>query len=350
MSPAPNDRSGRLVLSGAAMMTLAGSGRRLAAPTAGRFRKEAVVAADLATRAEATPSGPGRLADRPSEMATETIGALLGEGVLDGCPPSRRGLVIGSGAAGMDQTMTVTTDSLTRDPPYLVGSALVPACVMNYASALCAIRYDIRGPNVTVTAGRVTGLAALAYGRRLLRCGRADLVVCGAYEDWNERRTAIERLLAGDRAGGERPVPGEGCCVFLLETAGHARLRGRPALAELVALEAGTATGTVDRHTVLAGVLDRALRRAGVDGADVAVAVTSADDERTCRSALPDATWVRPAEVVGDTYGAEAAFQLAAALLADRDGPDRLAVVAATDPDGQVGCAMLRLAAPYGDE
>lgn len=320
-----------VVLSGMAMTTPDGVAGGLAPAHARRG-----VVTDLRTRLEAARVGPSRLADRPSEMAADAVEAVLGD-ALDGCPPARRGLVLGSGAVGIDQSMTLTTESLTRPRPYNVSPALVPACVMNYASALCAIRFDLQGPNATVTAGRVTGLAALTYAERLIRLGRADLVVCGAFEDLNDRRTAFQEII-----GGAHAPPGEGCCVFLLETAGQAELGGRPVLAEIAALESGIVTG--DEGDALSGIVGRALDRAGAAGADIAVAaVTGDEEERLLRPLLPNAGWIRPAEVVGDTLGAAAAFQVGAAVLTDGASPGRLALVVATDPDGQAGSAVLRL-------
>lgn len=329
--PAP---TATVVVSRVAMMTAAGTGAELAGATP--YPAGSAVT-DLVTPTEAVPAGPGRLADRPSEMATATVGALL-DGVADGCPPGRRGLVLGSGAAGMDQSMTVTTDSLTRTRPFNVSPALVPACVMNYASALCAIAHDLQGPNITVTAGRATGLAALTYGWRLIRRGRADIVACGAYEDLNERRAAIDALITG---GGTEL--GEGCCAFVLETSAHAAAHGRPVLAEILAIEASaTATGT-SSSACIADVIAAALERSGTGGDEVDIAVTSATDEPACRPVLPNATWLRPHETVGDTFGAEAAFQVAAATLSERGDTERTAVVVVSDLDGQLACAVLRL-------
>jgi len=326
-----------IVLSGMAMTTAGGVAGRLGPVPAG-----VGVVSDLQTRAEPEPAGPSRLADRPSAMATDALDVLLSD-VLEDCPPERRGLVLGSGSAGIDQSMTLTSTSLTRARPYNVPPALVPACVMNYASALCAIRFDLQGPNATVTAGRVTGLAALGYAERLLRLNRADLVVCGAYEDLNDRRTALQAVLDAD---GGYAAPGEGCCVFLAETASRASRHGRPILAEIVALDSGVAACRGDRAVVLGHVVGRALTRAGAAGEEIALVSVSGDEQRLLGPVLPNARWIRPADVVGDTLGAAAAFQVGGAVLAERpSSAPTLAMVVATDPDGQIGCAVLRLPA-----
>jgi 3-oxoacyl-[acyl-carrier-protein] synthase II len=331
-----------IVLSGLAMTTPAGIARELAHPSALRTTASRGVVTDIEAQADPAPAGPGRLADRPSAMATDTLEALL-DNALETCPPARRGLVLGSGAAGIDQSMTVTTDSLTRTRPYNVSPALVPACVMNYASALCAIRFDLQGPNVTVTAGRVTGLSAITYARRLLRQDRADLVICGTYEDLNDRRVAIGNLAA---ANGSHGAPGEGCCVFLLEKKSQAARQERPVLAEILALEFGVVTSAGDEQVMLVDVVERALSRAGVNGGDVILAAASGDEQTALHASVPNAEWIVPAEVIGDTLGSAAAFQIAAAVLSRQAALGGIALVVAIDPDGQVGCAVLRLPVP----
>lgn len=287
----------------------------------------------FATGDDSTVASRVRLADRPSAMALAAIASLLPDGAARSWDPARRALVLGSGAAGIDQSMTVTRDSLTRPRPDNVNPALVAACVMNYASAQAAIRFDLRGPNATVTCGRVTGLAALGYARRLLAAGRADAVICGAYEDMNERRTGIAA------AAGVAGPAAEGCCVLLVESAERARAHGRPVLAEVLAVETGVFTEPGDAHDALRSVAERALRRAEAVPEDVGLVVPGGDEDP-----LPGARVVRPAEAVGDAFGAAAALQLAAAVIAGSRGT--LALVTATDPDGHAGACLLRVADP----
>jgi 3-oxoacyl-[acyl-carrier-protein] synthase II len=276
------------------------------------------------------PSSRVRLADRPSAMALATIEALLADGVREGWPSSRRALVLGSGAAGIDQSMTLTRDSLTRPRPDNVNPALVPACVMNYASAQAAIRFGLRGPNATVTAGRLTGLAALGYARRLLDRDRADAVIWGAYEDLCDRRVAIAE------AAGIIDPAAEACCAFLAEPARRARAVGRPVLAEVLALETGVFAELEDAAAVLRDAVDRALRRA-----DAALDLLVPSGEEDLRAAT---RVVRPAAVVGDAFGAASALQVAAAIAMGAHGG--LALVTSVDPDGHAGACLLRTFRP----
>ncbi|QXJ22381.1 3-oxoacyl-ACP synthase [Actinomadura graeca] len=287
---------------------------------------------DFRTEPPAGSGRPVRLIDRPSAMALAAIGTLLAGDVLDGWPPLRRGLVLAAGAAGIDQSMTLTRDSLTRPRPDNVNPALVPACVMNYASGQAAIAHGLRGPNATVTAGRAGGLAALRYARLLLARDRADAVVCGAYEDLNERRVAIAE------AAGVKATASEGCGVFLVEPRERALAAGRPVLAEILALESGVFAEPRDAAGVLADAVARALDAAGLVPADVRLLVPSGAEDAD-PPGLAHARAVRPAGLLGDAFGAAAAFQVAAAITAG-DGP---ALVTTLDPDGHAACCLLRV-------
>lgn len=294
---------------------------------------------DFRTEAPDPSSRPVRLVDRASAMALAAVGTLLDGDVLHGWPPGRRALVLGSGAAGIDQSMTLTRDSLTRPRPDNVRPALVPACVMNYASAQAAITYDLQGPNATVTAGRTTGLAALRYALLLLARGRADAVVCGAYEDLNQRRVAIAET------SGIKDPAAEGCCVFLVETAGRARAAGRFVLAEVLAVDGGVFAEPSDAAGVLAAAVQRALDSAGASPGEIELLVTSGTAETAdAYPGLADARTLRPAELIGDTFGAASAFQIAAAIASagSMGGRGGLALITTTDPDGHAGCCLLR--------
>jgi 3-oxoacyl-[acyl-carrier-protein] synthase II len=289
-----------------------------------------------------------RLKERSSALAVGTVAKLLAAADLTGVPAARRGIVLGSALASIDTFMDISRDSLAGAKPYFVDHKRVPACAMNYTSSQAAIRFDLRGPNVTVTAGRATGLVALTYARRLVRAGRADAVLCGAFEEVTARRLRIE--AAAGRLHHGTP-PGEGCCVFLLEAAGSAARGGRAALAELLGCAAGVFTDPQGGGDALAATVARALNRAGVDAQDVRAVVRGTpgggsltnQEARVIAGLVPGVPVVDPAALVGDTYGASAAFGVAAAIV-DADARHRAGVTLVTsiDPDGQVACGVLR--------
>ena len=358
----PGVRHGRMdvVISGMAVVSSLGIGTEpfLAGWHAGRssfvangegLAPRAALVHGLDADSDVVAVGLAGLKERSAELAVGAVAKLLAGVDLGDLPTSRRGIVLGSALAGIDSFMAMSRDSLAQAKPHFVDHKLVPACAMNYSSGQAAIRFDLRGPNVTVTAGRSTGLTALSYGRRLIRAGRADAMLCGAFEEVTTRRLRIE--AATGRLNDGTP-PGEGCCVFLLESAAAAERGRRISLATLLACAAGVFGDPESGGAALFGAITRGLRRAGVAAGDVGVVVRGTPGEgyfanqetAVVADLAPGAHVVDPAVLVGDTYGASAAFGVAAAIADGAQTSHRGGVVIVTsiDPDGQVACGVLR--------
>lgn len=288
-----------------------------------------------------------RVMDRVTALAAVAVGRLL-EGTDEPAPDAaeQTGLVLGTTTGSVQSMTDFTRESLQGARPFYVDPARMPNTVMNCAAGQCAIRYRLRGPNATVAGGRAAGLLALSYQRRLMGCGRARKVVCGAAEEFSVTRSWLEHHARPDGAG---PVLlGEGCAVVLSEDTPSG-----PALAELLAVRSQVYHGG-DPADALRQVALRTLAAAGV-GADEVWAVSpscppgpAGETERAVLADLfgPGALQRLPLLPFGDTGAASAAFQLVSVLSAlDRvlEAAGRPAVVSSVDRDGTVACAVLRL-------
>ncbi|MET7302460.1 beta-ketoacyl synthase N-terminal-like domain-containing protein [Embleya sp. NPDC005575] len=289
-----------------------------------------------------------RAMDRVTALAAVAVGRLL-EGVgADPAPdaPEHTGLVLGT-ATGSVQSMTdFTRESLQGARPFYVDPARMPNTVMNCAAGQCAIRYRLRGPNATIAAGRAAGLLALSYQRRLLSCGRARRVVCGAAEEYSATRSWLEHHARPD--GTDPALLGEGCAVMVGDGAPSG-----PVLAELLSVRSQVYHGDDPADAVRQVVL-RTLASAGVTADEVWAVSPSrppgpaGDQEWAALAGLfaPDALDRLPRLPFGDTGAASAAFQLVSVFSAlDRlpAAAGRAAVVSSVDRDGIVACALLRL-------
>lgn len=233
-------------------------------------------------------------------------------------------IVFGTTAGGVQTMSDFTRASLTGQRPYDVDPAVIPGVVMNCAAAQCAIWFGVTGPNATIAGGRVAGLLALAYGRRLLRAGRAAAVLCGAAEELSPVRSRLEPDV-GDL--------GEGAAVLRLEPPGSAT-----AIASVLAVDVAAGESIVRSAR-------KALDLAGVTAAQVGTVVTVTRAERDALRGVCAAGGPAPvAELTGDAGAAAALFAVAAAITAARE-PGELALIAAADPAGLAGAAVLRLAA-----
>lgn len=252
--------------------------------------------------------------DRVAGLAVTAVGPLVGD------PDAA--LVLGTTAGSVQSTMNLTRASLTGERPFDVEPAAIPSTAMNYAAGQCAIWHGITGPNTTIAGGRVAGLLALAYARRLLRVGRAPAVLCGAVEECSPGRSWLSPAAA---------VLGEGAAVLRLEPPG-----APGALGTVLAVDSQLAP--------IRQVVARVLQQAGIAPGVIWAACSPPDTltsmfEPPVLDRVPDVE-----ELVGDTGAAAASFQLAAAL-AMTAAAERFVVIADADPSGTAAAAVLRLAA-----
>jgi 3-oxoacyl-[acyl-carrier-protein] synthase II len=161
----------------------------------------------------------------------------------------RTATVIASGMGGFHTMMQATRTTDTRGVRKL-SPFTVPAFLVNLASGQVSIRHGFRGPIGAPVTACAASIQALADGARLIRCGEADIAVCGGSE------SCIERVSLGSFAAAHalsthfndtpecasRPfdiardgfVMSEGAAVLVIEALDHAVARGAEPLAELV--------------------------------------------------------------------------------------------------------------------
>ena len=293
-----------------------------------------------------------RSMDRVTGLAVSAVGALLADAERNRAVATgeRGALVLGTTTGSAQSMMDFTRDSLTGDAPYFVNPAHMPNTVMNCAAGQCAIWHHIHGPNTTIAGGRLAGLLALNYSRRLLDAGRASAVLCGSAEEYSTERAWLE--WHSRDADESAAVLGEGAGMMLLEPADTAPADA--VRAELLAVETGVfADGQLPG--VLGACVRRALDRAGVDPAEVwavspcgAAGVLGESESGVLRDMFGAAALepLRNTELLSDASAASVSLQLAAVLAVaerQRDAAGRVAVVTAVERDGATGAALLRL-------
>lgn len=288
-----------------------------------------------------------RAMDRVTALTIATVRDLVPERGVD--EPEHTALVLGGSAGSYQSIVDFTASSMTGDRPYLVDPARFPNTVMNKAAGQTAIWYGLKGPNATISGGRLTGLLALSYSTRLHRRGRAGMVLCGAVEEFTEQRCWIDWHAAGRPAVDTARPPGEGCAIFVMESAASAREHGRAPLAEVLGTGFAAFHDPAEVRKTLAGCVRSAVDRLGVEAAAIRVIAPNGDagplgvaERAAVGDVLGDGPreLVRVGELLGDTSAASAAFQLAGVLATPADG---LALITSVDPGGTVGCALVRL-------
>jgi 3-oxoacyl-[acyl-carrier-protein] synthase II len=305
-----------------------------------------------------------RSLDRTTQLALMACShALTGlSTVLTDHDRARTGVVMGTSTGSIRSSSEFTRETLVREKPYLVRANLFPNSVMNCCASQIAIWNSVRGVNATIAGGRLSSLAAVRYARNAITQGHIDRALVGGVEELCPQ-SAWAWYLSGALALGM--AVGEGCAVFVVETPAAAAAAGRTPMAEILGCETATPGAVVSRRGLIAGLAactERALRRSGVRPADVGtvslsaagpagMARTEEDGVRAALGGLPGRQ-LRPAKLLGETFSASGALQMATLLAVWRNaggtgeghgsGTGEVALVTSVGQDGNVGCLVMR--------
>ncbi|MBA2944516.1 beta-ketoacyl synthase N-terminal-like domain-containing protein [Streptomyces himalayensis] len=282
-----------------------------------------------------------------------SFGLVACKEVLEGLEGTEReggrtGVVLATNTGSVSTHSTLLYDTLTLEKPYLVNPGRFPNTVMNSTSGQIAIRNGLRGLNATVAGGQTASLLAFRHARLALSLGRAERLLVGGAEElsapaaWAWHRTGVLR---------EGAALGEGAAVFTVQKEAPAG----GVLAEILACEVRFTPDPRQYADGLADAVSRALDRSGVRPEEVDDVSLGAVhhrgleriEERGVRAALggglPRA--VRVADVLGETYSASGAMQLAALLglweAEEAVGP-RTALVTSVGRDGNAAALVVR--------
>ena len=192
----------------------------------------------------------------------------------------RFGVVVGTGAGGLDLIFENHTALLDRGPRR-VAPTLIAHMIPDAAAGAIAILLGAQGPNMAVTAACSTGGHSIGEAWETIRRGDADLMLAGGAEaPIHPTILASFANMRGLASDNERPdaackpfdarrdgfVLAEGAGVLAIEALDHALLRGAPILAELVGYgntcDAGDMVAADEQGRGVARAIAIALRKA----------------------------------------------------------------------------------------
>jgi len=160
----------------------------------------------------------------------------------------RFGVSVGAGLGGLPCLEHYHT-VLKERGPRRVTPFFIPMMIANLAGGNIAIRYQAKGPNLSVVTACATGTHSIGEGMKIIQRGTCDVMLAGGTEaavsplciagfnamkalsTRNDEPTRASRPFDKDRDGF---VPAEGSGVIVLEELEFALKRGAPILAELV--------------------------------------------------------------------------------------------------------------------
>jgi 3-oxoacyl-[acyl-carrier-protein] synthase II len=182
-----------------------------------------------------------RRMDRFQQFAMVSAGEAVADAGLSWPPknPFRYGVVMGSGMGGLDTVETAVLTYASKGPR-AIHPLTIPKAVTNLGPGMIAIKYGFKGTNFGVVNACTSGTTAIGEAFRLVREGRADVVVAGGAEAvvtrlsvaaFNSLRALSTRNDEPERAS--RPfdrdrdgfVIAEGAGMVVLESEEHARQR-----------------------------------------------------------------------------------------------------------------------------
>jgi len=91
------------------------------------------------------------------------------------------GVLIGTGIGGI-VTLLENYRILQERGPRRVSPFMIPMMMPNAASAVVAIEYGLRGPNLCIASACATGSHAIAEATEIIRRGQAQVMICGGSE------------------------------------------------------------------------------------------------------------------------------------------------------------------------
>lgn len=240
---------------------------------------------------QATPPKEQKKMDRFILFAMEAARQALeqaGWRAQDANAQERTATIIGSGVGGFGAIADAVRTTDSRGPRRL-SPFTIPSFLVNLAAGHVSIQHGFKGPLGAPVTACAAGVQAIGDAARLIRCGEADIAVCGGAEaaidrvslagfaaaralssGFNETPERASRPFDRDRDGF---VMGEGAGLLVIESLEHALARGAQPLAELVGygtsadayhLTAGPEDGSGARRA-----MTLALAQAGVSPAQV---------------------------------------------------------------------------------
>ncbi len=183
-----------------------------------------------------------QLAIAAARLAVED--ARLGNGQLDGWDS---GVIIGTGFGGQ-RSIEEFCEAYFSEGQGRRSALAIPKSMYNAPSSNIAIRFRMRGPNVTVTTACSSGANAIGQAFHLIRYGHAERMIAGGadapvtpvvMDAWKDMRVLSTRNDPPERAckpfsaNRDGFILSEGAGIVMLELLDDARERGAHIYAEI---------------------------------------------------------------------------------------------------------------------
>lgn len=177
------------------------------------------------------------------------IQAIKNSGLeLNSINPERIGTAIGSGIGGLG-LIEKNYSALLKLGPRKISPFFVPSTIINMISGYLSIKYNLKGPSISITTACASGVHNIGHAARIIAYDDADIMIAGGAEKAstplgiggfsaaralstnNEKPTEASRPWDKERDGF---VLGDGAGILVLEKYDHAKKRNANIYAEIV--------------------------------------------------------------------------------------------------------------------
>lgn len=163
--------------------------------------------------------------------------------------PERIGCYVGAGMGGLPIIEGTIKTLQEKGPRHGISPFFTPSVIINLAPGQLSIRWDCRGPNMSMVSACSTAAHSIGEAARVIERGDADLMIAGGSESTvtplgiggfcsaralsqrNDEPTKASRPFSASRDGF---VLSEGAAILVLEAWEHAQARGATIISELV--------------------------------------------------------------------------------------------------------------------
>jgi 3-oxoacyl-[acyl-carrier-protein] synthase II len=158
------------------------------------------------------------------------------------------GVLIGTGIGGISSLLE-NYQALQQHGSRRVSPFMIPMMMPNAASAVVAIEYGLRGPNLSLSSACATGSHAIAEAAEIIRRGQAKVMICGGSEAaitplslaafknmgaLSTRNGEPERVSRPFDANRDGFLLGEGAGILIIERMEHALNRNAHIYCEII--------------------------------------------------------------------------------------------------------------------
>jgi nodulation protein E len=282
--------------------------------------------------------------DRYSQLGLIAAREAVTASGLDfhGALGARSAAIVGSGVGGMG-TLDDNFRRLYAENVHHFHPLTIPRMMISAAVSHVTMEHGIRGPAFTVASACASANHAIGVAFQMVRCGAVEAAVTGGTESvftlgtlkaWEAMRILAPDTCRPFSRGRKGLVLGEGACMLVLENFEHARARGAVMLGEIVGFGMSADAGDIVLPALegAAGAMRACLADGGL--APEQVDYINAHGTGTLMNDVTETRAIRAVfgthagrlavsstkSMHGHSLGAAGAIELAATLLAMRDG------------------------------